>query len=86
MNEFKLILAVALVAGLAACDDEAYRSPASDDLPAPPAVESAPAAQDQGLDASATTTEAPAADYSRLPPPPETSEETVQPESETLFY
>ncbi|MFN3538389.1 MAG: hypothetical protein ACK4Y4_13175 [Brevundimonas sp.] len=86
MSKFKLVLMVAAVAALAACDDEAYRNPVNDDLPPPAMTEPAPAAQDEGVDASATATQTPPMDYSQLPPPPESSEETVQPESETLFY
>ncbi|MFN3816600.1 hypothetical protein [Brevundimonas sp.] len=85
MNKFKLIMALSIVSGLAACDDEAYRSAERDDLPPPP-MESAPAAGDVGVETSASTSDAPPTDYSQLPPPPESSEESVQPESETLFY
>ncbi|WP_262422130.1 hypothetical protein [Brevundimonas denitrificans] len=49
-------------------------------------MEPAPAAEDEGVDTAATTPETPPTDYSQLPPPPESSESTVQPESETLFY
>ncbi|GAD59143.1 hypothetical protein MBEBAB_1393 [Brevundimonas abyssalis TAR-001] len=86
MSKFRLILAISAVAALAACDDEAYRDPAQGDLPPPPAMEPAPAAEDEGVDTAATTPETPPTDYSQLPPPPESSESTVQPESETLFY
>jgi len=86
MNKIKLVLAVSLVAALAACDDEAYRSSERDAPPPPPPVEAAPAVEDEAVDSAATTTDAPPVDYSALPPPPESSEESVQPESETLFY
>ena len=86
MSKFRLILAVSAIAALAACDDEAYRAPAQGDLPPPPAMEPAPAAGDEGADAADAAPETPPTDYSQLPPPPESSEETVQPESDTLFY
>jgi len=86
MSKFRLIVAISAVAALAACDDEAYRDPARGDLPPPPAMEPAPAAADEGVDAAAAAPETPPTDYSQLPPPPASSEETVQPESETLFY
>ena len=83
----RLILALVLggTAALAACDQ-----PRSEQIEtAPPMAEApvAPAAEDQATpatDATASTT--PATDPSTIPPEQRTSEQTVQPESETLFY
>lgn len=82
----RLILAAVLTgaAALSACSDpepqleETAEAPAIEPV-APPAAESAVPA----------TTEAPAAaptDSAALPPEKRTSEESVKPESETLFY
>ena len=85
MNRIRLVGLLSALAMLGACDDEAYRSavePAPSDMPGEE-IESEP----QGEESSQTDTiPAPPVDQSQLPPPPETSEETVQPESETLFY
>lgn len=84
MNKFRLVLVISTFAALSACDDEAYR----DSAPPPPAaettVEDAPAEQPDA-DTPARPP-APTVDHSQLPPPPQSSEESVQPESETLFY
>lgn len=78
MSRLKLILLASAVAGLAACDDEAYRDPAS---PEPPLLEPAPMVEP-------APPPAPAPPIAPEPPPepPRSSEETVQPESDTLFY
>ena len=63
--------------------------PQPETKPAPPPIEepAAPSAADQGVPAADTTapTDAPPPN-STLPPEKRSSEETVQPESETLFY
>lgn len=84
----KLILALALcsAAALASCDD--VRQPQTETAP-PPAevVEEAPAATDNAAPAAETAAPpAPTVDTSALPTDERRSEETVKPESETLFY
>lgn len=76
--------AVGLMLGLAACDNfQTPQDPAIET--APEMVEpAAPAAEDAGADAAATA--APPVDSTALPPEERTSEQSVQPESETLFY
>jgi hypothetical protein len=84
----KLILALAMcgAATLASCDD--VRQPQTET--APPAVEEAPvapAATDNAAPAAETAAPPkPATDNSALPPDQRPSEDTVKPESETLFY
>jgi hypothetical protein len=78
----RLILALALgAAALAGCDEprheEAEPAPAPIEEPAPPPVEPPPPAP--------VASPAPA-ESSALPPDQRPSEETVTPESETLFY
>ena len=83
----RLMLLAALGAGfaVAGCEDPAPRQIEA----APPPIEeySAPSAEDQGVAAADTTapTDAPPP-VDTLPEAPKTSEQTVQPESETLFY
>lgn len=84
----RLMLLVALgAAGLAVagCEDPASQQAET----APPPIEAplAPSAADQGVPAADTTAPTDAAPTnSTLPPEQRSSEETVQPESETLFY
>ena len=83
--KFRTILFLtAATAILAACEEP--RPDDQADFAPPPVVEpEAPAAPDMGAPAAApavTDTPPPEA----LPPEPATSEESVQPESETLFY
>lgn len=83
----RLILAavLGLASALAACDEPASRDDSM--MEAGPPVEMAPAAEDVAAPAAApSAVDAPPADPSTLPSSPATSEETVQPESETLFY
>lgn len=80
------ILALALVGfALTACEDYGY-----DEAPSaqPVRVEVAPAAEDLAVDAAETVVEEPQPpiDAATLPPEERSSEETVAPESETLFY
>lgn len=72
---------------LAGCDD--YQSRSQDDYAdAPPAEEQAVAAEDSAepVVAPEVTDPAPTPAPAPLPPEERTSEQSVQPESETLFY
>jgi hypothetical protein len=84
----RLILAMAIcgAATLAGCDD--VRQPQTETAPPPPeAAPVAPAAPDHTAPASDTVpTPPPPIDGTTLPPDQRPSEETVKPESETLFY
>ncbi len=85
----RLILAIAIcgAAALAGCDD--VRQPQTETAPpAPEAPPVAPAATDHATPAVADTvpTPPPPTDGTVLPPDQRPSEETVKPESETLFY
>lgn len=86
----KIIAAAAafgLTMGLAACDnfqtptDETVETGAEAMEPVAPAAEDAAAPA-----ADPAATDAPPADPTALPPEKRSSEETVKPESETLFY
>lgn len=82
----RLILLATIGAGLcvAACEEPAPRQV---EIAPPPMEETvAPAATDQGVPASDTTAPADTAPTERLPPEQRSSEQSVQPESETLFY
>ncbi|CAN5409826.1 hypothetical protein BH10PSE1_BH10PSE1_22270 [soil metagenome] len=80
MKRLLLVLAVG-AAALAGCDDprpeQTETAPPPMEAPAPPPVETPPPA--------ATTTPSPT-ESTALPPDQRASEETVKPESETLFY
>lgn len=80
-----LLAALAGAAALTACDDpNQYDDEAmtAEDAGAPVVVETAP----EATAAAPSPTDAPPVDSSRLPTDSRTSEETVKPESETLFY
>lgn len=84
----RLVLMTAVVAAglaLAGCEEPAPRQ--AEVAPPPMEAPVAPAAADEGVPAADTTapTDAPPAN-APLPPENRSSEETVQPESETLFY
>lgn len=82
----RLVLAFALgaTALLAGCEAPA---PSEDLETAPMPLETeAPAAEDAAAPAAETAPETPPTDTSALPPDQRSSEQTVQPESETLFY
>jgi hypothetical protein len=83
----RLMLLAALGAGLAVSACEEPASPDVETAPLPMEDTVAPSAEDQGVPAADTTapTEAPPP-VDTLPEPPKSSEQTVQPESETLFY
>ena len=85
----KLILAFALcgaAAALASCDD--VRQPQTETAPPPPEVAPiAPVAADNAAPTAETAPPPrPSTDANALPPDQRPSEETVKPESETLFY
>lgn len=78
-------LAASLALGLAACDEPRYEAtPERSDIPEV-TVEATPA-EDAAEPAVETAPETPPVDTSALPPDARTSEETVRPESETMFY
>ena len=74
-------LACAVLSG---CDDPGYESSDASSM----VVEAAPAAEDAAADAAAVEpeVEAPVDPVPVLPPDEGTSQESVTPESETLFY
>lgn len=81
----RTIIAVsALVLALAACDQPAPEEPM--ELPAAPVEPVVPAAPDAGEPVVAPSVVDTPPNNSTLPPEQRTSEESVQPESETLFY
>lgn len=86
MNRLTLAaLAITAVASLAGCEEP---RPEQQEIVIPETpVPVAPSAEDQAAPASDTTaTATQPQDDSTLPPEERPSEETVQPESETLFY
>lgn len=80
-----MLLAALTAAGLAvaACEDPA---PRQTETAPPPAETVAPAAEDAGVPAADTAAPTDVPPTTQLPPENRSSEETVQPESETLFY
>ncbi|GAA0654378.1 hypothetical protein [Brevundimonas lenta] len=87
MKRIVALLALTGAFAVAACDDP---RPVEDDMSTEMTVETpvAPAAEDAGVpaDATAPTTPPPPTDSTTMPSEKRTSEESVQPESETLFY
>lgn len=86
MKRLAALLALTSAFAVAACDDP--RSSEEDSL-ADKAAEQplAPAAEDAGVPTEAVApTPPPPTDTNAIPPEKRTSEESVQPESETLFY
>jgi len=86
MKRLAALLALTGAFAVAACDEP--RSSEEDSL-ADKAAEQplAPAAEDVGVPAEAVApTPPPPTDSSAIPPEKRTSEESVKPESETLFY
>jgi hypothetical protein len=86
MKRLILLTSSSLAMALSSCE-----APMSRDLETAPPMEApvAPSAEDAGVAAADTTAPAdqpPALDTGRLPPANPSSEESVQPESETLFY
>lgn len=85
MKRLIALLALTGALGVAACDDPAANEPEFADTPMETPV--APAAEDAGAPVAApSAVDAPPADSTTLPSEKRTSEESVQPESETLFY
>lgn len=86
MKRLIALLAAAGAMTLAACDDPNSVENDADDTPVEQPV--APAAEDSAVPATApsATNTPPPSDSTTLPPEKRTSEESVQPESETLFY
>ena len=84
MKRLMLLAALGACLAVAGCEDPASRQAET----APPPIEApvAPAATDQGVATAdgAVPTDVPPT--STLPPEQRASEETVKPESETLFY
>lgn len=82
----RILLALGLTAAaLMGCEDYGYEQTNS---PPVVVVEAAPAAEDAAVDVADTEAEAqvPVDPVPVLPPDEATSEESVTPESETLFY
>lgn len=81
MKRLILVILAAGAATLAGCDeprsDQTETAPPPVENPAPPPVETPPVPE---------TTPPPQTGSSTLPPDQRSSEETVKPESETLFY
>jgi hypothetical protein len=85
MNRLMLLAALGL-AGLAVAGCEDPASQQAETAPTPIEAPVAPAATDQGVPAADTTAPTDVPPTSTLPPEQRASEETVKPESETLFY
>lgn len=86
MKRLIAFLALTGALSLAACDDpDGYQQEEIADAPMEAPV--APAAEDVAAPAAApSAVDTPPADSTTLPSEKRTSEESVQPESETLFY
>lgn len=82
------LLCAAAVAGLslAACDEPRRDTTPETTTAIPEVVVEAAPAETDATAAAAQAPDAPPVDASSLSPEPPTSEETVRPESETLFY
>jgi hypothetical protein len=86
MKRLILLVSSGLATMLSSCD-----APMSRDIETAPPIEApvAPSAEDAGVAAADTTApvdQPPALENGRLPPANPSSAESVQPESETLFY
>lgn len=86
MRRLIAMLTVSTALGVAACDDPRSSNESEfGDVPAEAPV--APAAEEASEPVAApSAVDTPAADNTTLPPGRQSSEESVQPESETLFY
>ncbi|WP_309628175.1 hypothetical protein [Brevundimonas sp.] len=82
----RLMLLAALGSGLAVAGCEDPVSQQAETAPPPIEAPVAPAATDQGVAAADTTAPTDTPPNSTLPSEERSSEETVKPESETLFY
>ncbi len=84
MKRLIAILALTTAFGVAACDDpNDYESEVAE---APMDAPMAPAAEDVGEPVAAPAVTTPPTDSTTLPSEKRSSEESVRPESETLFY
>lgn len=84
MKRLIAILALSTAFGVAACDDpNAYESEVAE---APMDAPLAPAAEDVSAPVAEPSAVSPPPADSTLPPEKRSSEESVQPQSETLFY
>jgi len=85
MKRLITVLILSTVSGLTACNDPFANDAAVSE--APLEVPVAPAAEDAGVPVAGTgAAEALPADSTAMPAEKQSSEESVQPESETLFY
>ena len=85
MKRLIAILALSTAFGIAACDN--LDADDSEIAEVPIDAPLAPAAEDVGAPvAAASAVDAPPADSTTMPPEKRSSAESVQPESETLFY
>lgn len=84
MKRLIAILALSTAFGVTACDDPSTNDPETAEMPMEVPV--APAAEDAGVPAAAPSAPAPPLDSTTMPAEKRSSEESVQPESETLFY
>ena len=85
MKRLIAILALSTAFGVAACDGPNDENAEVSETPIEAPI--APAAEDMGAPVAApSAVDAPPVDSTTLPPEKRSSEESVQPESETLFY
>jgi hypothetical protein len=84
MKRLTALLTLSIAFGVAACDDPRSNEPEYGEAPAEAPV--APAAEDFAAPVAEPSADAPRTDTTTLPPEKRSSEESVQPESETLFY
>lgn len=85
MKRLIAFLTLTAALGLTACEDPASNEPEYGDAPMEAPI--APAAEDVAAPATApSAVDTPPADSTTLPSEKRSSEESVQPESETLFY
>lgn len=85
MKRLIAILALSTAFGVAACDDP--NAEGSEIVEAPMEEPLAPVAEDAGVPVAApSAVDTPPADSTTMPPEKRSSAESVQPESETLFY
>ena len=85
MKRLIAILTLSTAFGLAACTDPFANDPEVAEAPIEAPL--APAAEDAGAPVAAPgVSDSPPTDSTTLPPANPSSEESVQPESETLFY
>ena len=81
-----LFVAASLALGVSACDEPRYDATPERADTIPEVTVEATQAEDAAAPAADTAPETPPVDTSALPADGRTSEETVRPESETMFY